>query len=79
MGFFTPVVLSLLSPTLLTLFADDNAYGLLLPWCEVVQMMVFLVGQHMLQYQITGQAANPMPERISPWGIDDIFTVADGA
>lgn len=39
---------------------------------------VFLVGQHMLQYQITGQAANPMPERISPWGIYDIFTVANG-
>ncbi|THU04002.1 CoA transferase [Lampropedia puyangensis] len=39
---------------------------------------VFLVGQHMLQYQITGQAANPMPERISPWAIYDIFTVAEG-
>lgn len=39
---------------------------------------VFLVGQHMLQYQITGQAANPMPERISPWAIYDIFTVAAG-
>lgn len=39
---------------------------------------LFLVGQHMLQYQITGQAARPMPERISPWGIYDIFTVRDG-
>lgn len=39
---------------------------------------VFLVGQHMLQYAITGKPANPMPERISPWGIYDIFTVAEG-
>lgn len=39
---------------------------------------VFLVGQHMLQYAITGAAPNPMPERISPWGIYDVFTVAGG-
>ena len=29
---------------------------------------VFLVGQHMLQYAVTGQPAAPMPERISSWG-----------
>jgi crotonobetainyl-CoA:carnitine CoA-transferase CaiB-like acyl-CoA transferase len=40
---------------------------------------VFLVGQHMLQYAITGKAAAPMPERISAWGIYDVFTVRDGA
>jgi crotonobetainyl-CoA:carnitine CoA-transferase CaiB-like acyl-CoA transferase len=40
---------------------------------------VFLVGQHMLQYAITGQAAAPMPERISAWGIYDVFTVKGGA
>jgi len=39
---------------------------------------VFLVAQHMLQYAITGQAAAPMPERISAWGIYDVFTVKDG-
>ena len=39
---------------------------------------VFLVGQHMLQYAITGQPAAPMPERISAWGIYDVFTVKDG-
>ncbi len=39
---------------------------------------VFLVGQHMLQYAITGQAPAPMPERISAWGIYDVFTVKDG-
>jgi len=40
---------------------------------------VFLVGQHMLQYAITGEAAAPMPERISAWGIYDVFTVKDDA
>ena len=39
---------------------------------------VFLVGQHMLQYAITGQPAAPMPERISAWAVYDIFTVKDG-
>jgi crotonobetainyl-CoA:carnitine CoA-transferase CaiB-like acyl-CoA transferase len=39
---------------------------------------VFLVGQHMLQYAITGQPAAPMPERISAWAVYDVFTVADG-
>ena len=39
---------------------------------------VFLVGQHMLQYAITGKAAAPMPERISPWGLYDVFTVKNG-
>jgi crotonobetainyl-CoA:carnitine CoA-transferase CaiB-like acyl-CoA transferase len=38
---------------------------------------VFLVGQHMLQYAITGQAAAPMPERISAWAVYDVFTVKD--
>ncbi len=39
---------------------------------------VFLVGQHMLQYAITGQAAAPMPERISAWAVYDVFTVKGG-
>jgi crotonobetainyl-CoA:carnitine CoA-transferase CaiB-like acyl-CoA transferase len=39
---------------------------------------VFLVGQHMLQFAITGKAAAPMPERISAWGVYDVFTVKDG-
>src|SRR3546814_909704 len=39
---------------------------------------VFLVGQHMLQYAITGQAAAPMPQRISAWALYDVFTVKDG-
>ena len=36
---------------------------------------VFLVAQHMMQYAMTGVPANPMPERISPWGIYDVFQV----
>jgi crotonobetainyl-CoA:carnitine CoA-transferase CaiB-like acyl-CoA transferase len=39
---------------------------------------VFFVGQHMLQYAITGQAASPMPDRISAWAVYDVFTVKDG-
>jgi len=38
---------------------------------------VFLVGQHMLQYAVTGQPAAPMPSRISAWAIYDVFTVKD--
>jgi crotonobetainyl-CoA:carnitine CoA-transferase CaiB-like acyl-CoA transferase len=39
---------------------------------------VFLVGQHMMQYAITGVAAEPMPNRISAWSVYDVFTVRDG-
>ncbi|MEI7446059.1 MAG: CaiB/BaiF CoA-transferase family protein [Burkholderiales bacterium] len=39
---------------------------------------VFLVGQHMLQFAVTGVPAAPMPERISAWAIYDVFTVKDG-
>ena len=39
---------------------------------------ILLVAQHMMQFEVTGKAANPMPERISAWGIYDVFTVKDG-
>jgi crotonobetainyl-CoA:carnitine CoA-transferase CaiB-like acyl-CoA transferase len=39
---------------------------------------VFLVGQHMLQYAVTGRAARPMPARDNPWAVYDVFTVKDG-
>lgn len=39
---------------------------------------VFLVGQHMMQFAVTGQAAEPMPNRISAWSVYDVFTVQDG-
>ncbi|MDC8786495.1 CaiB/BaiF CoA transferase family protein [Roseateles koreensis] len=35
---------------------------------------IFLVAQHMMQFAVTGKPAAPMPERISPWGIYDVFT-----
>ena len=39
---------------------------------------VFLVGQHMMQYAMTGRRPAPMPARESPWAIYDVFTVRDG-
>ncbi len=39
---------------------------------------VLLVAQHMMQFAVTGQAAAPMPSRISAWGVYDVFTVAGG-
>ena len=39
---------------------------------------VFLVGQHMMQYAVTGKPAAPMPDRISSWALYDVFTVKDG-
>ena len=39
---------------------------------------VFLVGQHMLQAAITGRPPAPMPNRVSPWAVYDVFTVKDG-
>ena len=39
---------------------------------------IFLVAQHMLQFAVTGEAAAPMPERISPWGVYDVFKVKNG-
>ena len=39
---------------------------------------VFLVGQHMMQYAVTGNAAKPMPSRISAWAIYDVFEVVNG-
>jgi crotonobetainyl-CoA:carnitine CoA-transferase CaiB-like acyl-CoA transferase len=37
---------------------------------------VLLCAQHMQQFAATGQAAAPMPERISAWGIYDVFELA---
>jgi crotonobetainyl-CoA:carnitine CoA-transferase CaiB-like acyl-CoA transferase len=36
---------------------------------------ILLVAQHMLQYSVTGIPAEPMPSRISAWGVYDVFTV----
>ena len=39
---------------------------------------VLLVAQHMMQYAVSGRPAAPMPNRISAWGIYDVFDTADG-
>jgi len=39
---------------------------------------IFLVAQHMMQFAMTGRPAAPMPQKISPWGIYDVFTVSQG-
>jgi len=39
---------------------------------------VFLVGQHMAQKAVTGQAAAPMPARVSSWAIYQLFDTKDG-
>jgi len=39
---------------------------------------VFLMGQHMLQFAVTGKHPAPMPARVSPWAVYDVFTVKDG-
>ena len=50
--------------------------------CEVQSALfennIFLVAQHMMQFAATGKAADPMPSRISAWGIYDVFTVKNG-
>jgi crotonobetainyl-CoA:carnitine CoA-transferase CaiB-like acyl-CoA transferase len=38
---------------------------------------VWLVGQHMAQQAVTGNAADPMPARISAWAIYDVFQTRD--
>ncbi|VAW05616.1 CAIB/BAIF family protein [hydrothermal vent metagenome] len=44
---------------------------------SLFESAVFLVGQHMAQFAVTGQAANPMPVRISAWAIYDVFETKD--
>jgi crotonobetainyl-CoA:carnitine CoA-transferase CaiB-like acyl-CoA transferase len=39
---------------------------------------VFLVGQHMMQFAMTGKHPAPMPARDNPWAVYDVFTVKDG-
>jgi crotonobetainyl-CoA:carnitine CoA-transferase CaiB-like acyl-CoA transferase len=45
---------------------------------SLFETTVYLVGQHMAQKAVTGQAARPMPVRISAWAIYDVFETADG-
>lgn len=45
---------------------------------SLFESTVFLVGQHMAQYAVTGEPAQPMPVRISAWAIYDVFETGDG-
>jgi crotonobetainyl-CoA:carnitine CoA-transferase CaiB-like acyl-CoA transferase len=44
---------------------------------SLFETTVYLVGQHMAQKAVTGQAARPMPVRISAWAIYDVFETQD--
>jgi crotonobetainyl-CoA:carnitine CoA-transferase CaiB-like acyl-CoA transferase len=45
---------------------------------SLFETTVYLVGQHMAQKAVTGEAARPMPVRISAWAIYDVFETVDG-
>lgn len=44
---------------------------------SLFETTVYLVGQHMAQKAVTGQAAAPMPARVSAWAIYDVFETKD--
>ncbi len=44
---------------------------------SLFESSVFLVGQHMAQKAVTGQAAVPMPARVSAWAIYQVFQTRD--
>jgi crotonobetainyl-CoA:carnitine CoA-transferase CaiB-like acyl-CoA transferase len=46
--------------------------------CSLFETTAFLVGQHIAQKAVTGEAARPMPVRISAWAVYDVFDSADG-
>jgi crotonobetainyl-CoA:carnitine CoA-transferase CaiB-like acyl-CoA transferase len=44
---------------------------------SLFETAVYLVGQHMAQKAATGEAARPMPVRVSAWAIYDVFETRD--
>lgn len=40
---------------------------------SLFETTVFLVGQHIAQYAVTGSPAAPMPARVSAWAVYDVF------
>lgn len=44
---------------------------------SLFETTVYLVGQHMAQFAVTGKPAAPMPERVSAWAIYDVFETRD--
>jgi len=45
---------------------------------SLFESVVFLMGQHMAQYAVTGVPAKPMPVRTSSWAVYDLFETRDG-
>ena len=39
---------------------------------------ILLIATHMLQYEVTGKPAAPMPNRLSAWAVYDVFDTAGG-
>ena len=44
---------------------------------SLFETTIYLVGQHMAQFAVTGKPAAPMPARISAWAIYDVFETRD--
>jgi len=44
---------------------------------SLYESTVFLVGQHMAQFAVTGKPAAPMPVRVSAWAIYQVFETRD--
>lgn len=44
---------------------------------SLFETTIYLVGQHMAQFAVTGKPAAPMPARISAWAIYDVFETLD--
>ena len=44
---------------------------------SLFETTIYLVGQHMAQFAVTGKPAAPMPARISAWAIYDVFETQD--
>jgi crotonobetainyl-CoA:carnitine CoA-transferase CaiB-like acyl-CoA transferase len=44
---------------------------------SLYESTVFLVGQHMAQFAVTGKPAAPMPVRVSAWAIYQVFETGD--
>ena len=44
---------------------------------SLFETTVYLVGQHMAQFAVTGKPAAPMPARVSAWAIYDVFDTKD--
>ncbi len=44
---------------------------------SLFETTIYLVGQHMAQYAVTGKPAAPMPARVSAWAVYDVFETRD--